>query len=89
MVAQALMPMAVFCVGNLFGTETFSQGRAINMVVVTIGVMIAAFGELNFVLIGFVLQLVSIVVEAARLTMVQVRPSPQPSPPRHIQPRCH
>ncbi len=76
------MPMAVFCVGNVFGTETFSQGRAINMVVVTVGVMIAAFGELNFVLTGFVLQLISIVVEATRLTMVQVRgrnSSPCPS----------
>mmetsp|Transcript_4266 Transcript_4266/g.12303 ORF Transcript_4266/g.12303 Transcript_4266/m.12303 type:complete len:357 (-) Transcript_4266:454-1524(-) len=69
---KALMPMAVFTVGNLFGTETFSQGRAINMVVITVGVMIAAYGELNFVLIGFVLQLISIAVEATRLTMVQI-----------------
>lgn len=66
------MPMAVFCVGNIFGTETYTSARAINMLVVTVGVMIAAYGELNFVLLGFVLQLTSIAVEATRLTMVQV-----------------
>ena len=83
------MPMAVFCVGNVFGTETFSQGRAINMVVVTLGVMIAAYGELNFVLTGFVLQLISIVVEATRLTMVQVRgPSPSLRPTTCTTPTC-
>lgn len=69
---KALMPMAVFCVGNVFGTETYTTGRAINMAVVTVGVMIATFGEMNFVLLGFVFQLTSIAVEATRLTMVQI-----------------
>ncbi len=67
------MPMAVFLVGTGFGTESFTQKRLANMVVITIGVMIAAYGELNFVLVGVLLQLVSIAVEATRLTMVQVR----------------
>lgn len=70
---QALMPMAVFLVGTAFGTESFTQKRLANMVVITFGVMIAAYGELNFVLVGVLLQLVSIAVEATRLTMVQVR----------------
>lgn len=69
---KALMPMAVFLVGTLFGTEHFTSKRMANMVVVTIGVAIAAYGELNFVLIGVALQLISIVVEATRLTMVQL-----------------
>jgi hypothetical protein len=66
------MPMAVFLVGNLFGTEAYTSKRMANMVVVTIGVAIAAYGEINFVLIGVILQLISIAVEATRLTMVQV-----------------
>jgi hypothetical protein len=66
------MPMAVFLVGNLFGTEQYTSKRMANMVVVTIGVAIAAYGEINFVLIGVILQLISIAVEATRLTMVQV-----------------
>ena len=41
--------------------------------VVTIGVAIASYGEINFVVIGVVLQLVSIVAEALRLSLVQVR----------------
>ena len=69
---QALMPMAVFLVGNAFGTEAYTSKRMANMVVVTIGVAIAAYGEINFVLIGVILQLISIAVEATRLTMVQV-----------------
>jgi hypothetical protein len=69
---KALMPMAVFLVGTLFGTESFTQKRLANMVVITLGVAIAAYGELNFVLVGVLLQLVSIAVEATRLTMVQL-----------------
>lgn len=66
------MPMAVFLVGTLFGTEAYTGKRMANMVVVTIGVAIAAYGEINFVLTGVILQLISIAVEATRLTMVQV-----------------
>lgn len=66
------MPMAVFLVGTLFGTEAYTGKRMANMIVVTIGVAIAAYGEINFVLTGVILQLISIAVEATRLTMVQV-----------------
>ena len=45
------MPMAVFLVGTGFGTESYSPRRMANMVVITIGVAIAAYGELNFVLV--------------------------------------
>ena len=41
--------------------------------VVTIGVAIASYGEINFVVIGVILQLVSIVAEALRLSLVQAR----------------
>ena len=41
-------------------------------VVVTIGVAIASYGEINFVVIGVILQLISIIAEALRLSLVQV-----------------
>ena len=41
-------------------------------VVVTIGVAIASYGEINFVLIGVVLQLISVATESTRLTLVQI-----------------
>lgn len=41
-------------------------------VVVTTGVAIASYGEINFVVIGVVLQLISVMTESTRLTMVQI-----------------
>ena len=40
--------------------------------VVTTGVAIASYGEINFVVIGVVLQLISVLTESTRLTMVQI-----------------
>eukprot|EP00240_Pyramimonas_obovata_P013295 CAMPEP_0118934048 /NCGR_PEP_ID=MMETSP1169-20130426/13456_1 /TAXON_ID=36882 /ORGANISM="Pyramimonas obovata, Strain CCMP722" /LENGTH=262 /DNA_ID=CAMNT_0006876909 /DNA_START=391 /DNA_END=1179 /DNA_ORIENTATION=- len=69
---KALMPVAVFTSGTLMGTETFSTNTLINMLVVTIGVMIASYGEINFVLVGVAVQLASIASESTRLTLVQI-----------------
>lgn len=69
---KAMMPVAVFTVGCGFGTEKYHTGTLINMVVISVGVAIASYGELNFVLIGVVLQLLSIGTESTRLTLVQI-----------------
>lgn len=66
------MPVAVFIVGCSMGTEVFSLDTAGNMIVVSIGVAIASYGELNFVLMGVLLQLASVCTESTRLTLVQV-----------------
>jgi hypothetical protein len=42
-----------------------------NVSFIVIGVIIASFGEIQFVMIGFLLQVAGIVFEAIRLTMVQ------------------
>lgn len=42
------------------------------MVIVTVGVAIASYGELNFHLMGVVLQLLSVCTESTRLTLVQI-----------------
>ena len=42
---KALMPVAVFSVGCFFGTDKFSTGTMANMILVTIGVAIASYGE--------------------------------------------
>ena len=67
---KALMPVAVFAVGCGFGTESFSVATLTNMIVVTAGVAIASYGEINFVLVGVFLQLASVATESTRLTMV-------------------
>jgi len=42
---QALMPVAVFVVGCAFGTEKYNGGTLVNMLIVSLGVAIASFGE--------------------------------------------
>jgi len=42
----------VFTVGVFWGTETFTWPTLGNLMVVTAGVIIAAYGEINFVLVG-------------------------------------
>ena len=42
-----------------------------NVSIIVVGVVIASFGEIKFVLIGFLYQIGGIIFEAIRLTMVQ------------------
>lgn len=42
-----------------------------NVAVIVVGVIIASFGEIKFVFIGFLFQIAGIVFEATRLVMVQ------------------
>ena len=67
---KALMPVAVFATGCLFGNETFSTNVLANMLVVTAGVAIASYGEINLVWVGVFLQLLSVATESTRLTLV-------------------
>ena len=66
------MPVAVFSVGCAFGVETFSTNTMTNMIVITIGVVIASYGEINFVVIGVLLQLASVATESTRLMLIQI-----------------
>lgn len=69
---KASMPVAVFLVGSTMGTEKYSHSRMGNMTVITIGIAIASYGELNFVLFGVMLQMASILTESTRLSLVQI-----------------
>jgi len=78
---KALMPVAVFGVGCVFGTESFTTNAMANMIVVTIGVAIASYGEINLVWVGVFLQLLSVATESTRLTLVPPPLPPGPSLP--------
>lgn len=69
---KALMPVAVFSVGCLFGTDRFNWPTFLNLVLVTLGVAIASHGEINFNMIGVAYQLSGIVTESVRLVLVQI-----------------
>ena len=52
------------------GTEDVSVKKFINVSAIVIGVIIASFGELEFVLIGFLYQMGGVAFEAIRLNLV-------------------
>merc|ERR1712159_283581 len=69
---KALMPVLVFCVGCVMQTEKFSWKLMGNMSIITIGVMIASYGELRFNMIGFIFQISCLIFESTRLALIQI-----------------
>ncbi|GMH42906.1 hypothetical protein BSKO_10828 [Bryopsis sp. KO-2023] len=69
---KSLMPGLVFGAGVLLGTERFSWAVTGNMSLIAAGVVVCAIGEANLVVKGLVQQLLALVFEATRLTMIQV-----------------
>jgi len=69
---KALSPVTVYGIGCAIGLERYTHARLGNMMVVTVGVMIASYGELNFNAYGFCVQMLAVVVEACRIVSVQI-----------------
>ena len=70
---KALMPGLVYVCGVFLGMEKLTRSTSANMVVIAVGVAIAAYGEIDFVAVGVAQQLSALVFEALRLMLVQVR----------------
>lgn len=62
------------------GTEVLTQVNVLIMTLIAIGVAVAAYGEVNFVVIGVIEQLSALVFEATRLVLVQARMRLSPHP---------
>ncbi|KAK8520308.1 hypothetical protein V6N13_031232 [Hibiscus sabdariffa] len=69
---KALMPVAVYSIGVLFKKDSFKTDTMINMVSISFGVGIAAYGEARFDTWGVVLQLGAVAFEATRLVLIQI-----------------
>ncbi|XAR70960.1 hypothetical protein NMG60_11028018 [Bertholletia excelsa] len=69
---KALMPVAVYSIGILFKKETFRSETMANMLSISFGVAIAAYGEAKFDSWGVLLQLGAVAFEATRLVMIQI-----------------
>ncbi|VAH80799.1 unnamed protein product [Triticum turgidum subsp. durum] len=69
---KALMPVAVYSIGVLFKKETFRSSAMLNMLSISFGVAIAAYGEARFDLRGVALQLAAVAFEATRLVLIQI-----------------
>ncbi|KAI5665247.1 hypothetical protein M9H77_24570 [Catharanthus roseus] len=69
---KALMPVAVYSIGVLFKKEQFKSETMANMLSISFGVAIAAYGEAKFDTWGLILQLGAVAVEATRLVLIQI-----------------
>ncbi|KAK6441714.1 hypothetical protein LTR95_002047 [Oleoguttula sp. CCFEE 5521] len=68
---KATTPVAVLIVSWIRGVSPASMKTLGNVALIVIGVIIASFGEIKFVFIGFMFQLGGIIFEAVRLVMVE------------------
>lgn len=69
---KALMPVAVYSIGVLMKREGFKSETMINMLGISVGVAIAAYGEALFNAWGVILQLGAVAFEATRLVLIQI-----------------
>ncbi|KAK8491204.1 hypothetical protein V6N11_037967 [Hibiscus sabdariffa] len=69
---KALMPVAVYSIGVLFRKDAFKSSTMANMLAISFGVAIAAFGEAKFDTWGVLLQLGAVAFEATRLVLIQI-----------------
>ena len=66
------MPVAVYSIGVLFKKDSFKSDTMLNMLSISFGVAIAAYGEAKFDSFGVMLQLLAVAFEATRLVMIPI-----------------
>ncbi|WOK99126.1 putative sugar phosphate/phosphate translocator [Canna indica] len=69
---KALMPVAVYSISVLLKKENFRSSSMLNMLSISFGVAIAAYGEARFDVWGVALQLGAVAFEATRLVLIQI-----------------
>ncbi|GIK01695.1 hypothetical protein Aspvir_005733 [Aspergillus viridinutans] len=68
---KATTPVAVLLATWAMGMAPVNLKVLFNVAIIVVGVVIASFGEIKFVFIGFMFQIGGIIFEATRLVMVQ------------------
>lgn len=66
------MPVAVFVLGVAVGLEAMSCKMLLIMSVISFGVLVASYGEININWIGVVYQMGGVVGEALRLIFMEI-----------------
>ncbi|GAB2225814.1 hypothetical protein Droror1_Dr00021581 [Drosera rotundifolia] len=69
---KAIMPVAVFILGVAAGLEVMSCSMLLIMSVISCGVMVASYGEININWVGVVYQMGGVVGEALRLIFMEI-----------------
>jgi drug/metabolite transporter (DMT)-like permease len=68
---KANMPVIIFFMGCLLGTERFRWSVFLSVVIISGGVLVASVGEIDYMWQGVVFLLLGLTAEAARLNLVQ------------------
>ncbi|KAJ7294914.1 hypothetical protein O6H91_Y007100 [Diphasiastrum complanatum] len=69
---KAIMPVAVFVFGALVGLEALNLRMMSIMCLISFGVLVASFGEINFNWAGVIYQLGGVIGEASRLILMEL-----------------
>jgi drug/metabolite transporter (DMT)-like permease len=69
---KALMPVAVYSLAVALRTDAFRRASMLNMLAISAGVAVAAYGEARFDAFGVALQLLAVAAEATRLVLIQI-----------------
>ncbi|RDX57675.1 putative sugar phosphate/phosphate translocator, partial [Mucuna pruriens] len=69
---KAIMPVAVFVLGVAAGLEVMSCKMLLIMSVISFGVLVASYGEININWVGVVYQMGGVVGEALRLIFMEI-----------------
>ncbi|KAI3679198.1 hypothetical protein L2E82_51571 [Cichorium intybus] len=69
---KAIMPVAVFALGVAVGLEAMSCSMLLIMSVISFGVLVASYGEININWVGVVYQMGGVVGEALRLIFMEI-----------------
>ncbi|GAA97915.1 uncharacterized protein L969DRAFT_96293 [Mixia osmundae IAM 14324] len=69
---KAITPVSVLAVSVLFKVKTASAKLYGIVGIISLGVIIASYGEIDFDLLGFTVQIIAILVESCRLVLIQI-----------------
>ncbi|MCO5556692.1 hypothetical protein L7F22_010243 [Adiantum nelumboides] len=69
---KAVMPVAVFLIGVAVGLESLNIKMLTIMSIISLGVLVASYGEIGFDWVGVVYQLGGVIGEASRLICIEI-----------------
>jgi drug/metabolite transporter (DMT)-like permease len=69
---KALTPVSILIFSAIFRIDRLHWDKMINVAIISLGVMIASFGEIQFDWLGFIYQILGIIFESLRLVMINV-----------------
>ncbi|GAA5872212.1 hypothetical protein JCM3774_002297 [Rhodotorula dairenensis] len=79
-ILKSFAPVAILCAAFAFGTKAFSFLLLGIVAVISTGVGMASYGQVDFSKIGFAIQMTAIAIEATRVTLIQILLTPPPTP---------